>query len=325
MSEEEKQAQISSSLQLSEKCDDLIVPSNTNDDKLQDTERDVETVKDNKLIEKITGTSIELSVNKTENIKTYVVKKQNLEKRTDSPETNKMILIKLSPSPVPPKKSKKLKITSKSVSLPKYLHERPEVVENDETNDDSSSVGSSLMKREIKQLQKSMNNSKILSEYINDGEKRKSRRKSKFEDLESSLSSRSRSVSISESQHDDEGRKRSNMRSHNYDFTLKNQKFLAKVQNSQDSDGLFNSDDESIDSKSTDTDKQGMVKKPIYPPPKIGSDKFCWRCHHNGPEMIPCCKCPRSFHLKCLKVKSVKDDWMCLECENALTSLTLAK
>lgn len=318
MTEEENQPQISSSLQLSEICDDQVVSNKTTDDEVRDNDK---TVKTDKLDEK-TNSATELSVNKVENIKTYVVKKQNSEKNNGSPDdktTNKMILVKTSPSKVP-SKSKKIKVKSKSMFIPKYTSDKSEVQEED---DSSSNNKSNKMIREVKELQKSMDNSKVLSEYINDSETRKSRRKSKFDDSESSFS-RSRSVSISESQ-DDEGKKRSNMRSHNTDFLQKHQKFLTKIQSSQDSDGLFASDDESIDSKSTDTGKPGIISKPIHPPPKEGSDKFCWRCHQNGPEMIPCCKCPKSFHMKCLKVKSVKTDWMCLECENISTALTLGK
>lgn len=317
MTEEENQPQISSSLQLSEICDDQVVTNKTIDDEVKGED---ETVKTDKLDEK-TKSATELSVNKAENIKTYVVKKQNSEKNNDSPETtNKMILIKMSPSKVP-SKSKKLKIKSKSMFIPNHITDKLEVQEEEE---DVSSINKSIkMTREVKELQKSMDNSKVLSEYINDSETRKSRRKSKFDDSESSFS-RSRSVSISESQ-DDEGKKRSNMRSHNTDFVQKNQKFLTRIQSSQDSDGIFASDDESIDSKSTDTGKPRIIRKPIHPPPKEGSDQFCWRCHQNGPEMIPCCNCPRSFHLKCLKLKSVKIDWMCLECENVSTALTLTK
>lgn len=283
MTEEESQPKITSSLV----CDDSIVPMEIE----EETEKITEAVK---------VISVELSVNKTENIKTYVVKKQVQEKQpTDSEKlTNKMILVKTSPTSVPIK-SKKNKIKTKS----------------SEVQDDDTSPAK--MKREVKQLQQSMDNSKILTEYINDSETRKSRRQSKFDDSESTFS-RSRSVSISESQ-DDEGKKRSNMRSHNSDFLQKQQKFLTRIQTSQDSDGVFNSDCESIDSKSTDT------KKPIHPAPKEGSDQFCWRCHQNGPEMIPCCSCPRSFHLKCLKVKTVKTDWACYECEYAATCLKSTK
>lgn len=276
-------------------CDDLIVPKETED----------ETEKIKEVINKVV--SVELSVNKTENIKTYVVKKQHSEKQPIDSEkpTNKMILVKMSPTSIP-NKSKKNKIKTKT----------------SEVQDDDSSPAK--MKREVKQLQQSMDNSKILTEYINDSETRKSRRQSKFDDSESTFS-RSRSVSVSESLQDDEGKKRSNMRSHNSDFLQKQQKFLNRIQSSQDSDGVFNSEDESIDSKSTDTEKTGMHKKPIHPAPKEGSDPFCWRCHLNGPEMIACCSCPRSFHLKCLKVKSVKTDWTCLECENVATCLTSPK
>lgn len=276
-------------------CDDLIVPKETED----------ETEKIKEVINKVV--SVELSVNKTENIKTYVVKKQHSEKQPIDSEkpTNKMILVKMSPTSIP-NKSKKNKIKIKTSEV---------------QGDDSSPA---KMKREVKQLQQSMDNSKILTEYINDSETRKSRRQSKFDDSESTFS-RSRSVSVSESLQDDEGKKRSNMRSHNSDFLQKQQKFLNRIQSSQDSDGVFNSEDESIDSKSTDTEKTGMHKKPIHPAPKEGSDPFCWRCHLNGPEMIACCSCPRSFHLKCLKVKSVKTDWTCLECENVATCLTSPK
>lgn len=319
MTEEENPQQITSSLKLSEICDDQVVSNKTTDDEVK---RDDETANTEANTEKKDDTpksSVELFVNKAENIKTYVVKKQNSEKNDDSQDktTNKMILVKLSPKSVPIK-TKKIKLKSRSLFIPKYMRDK-----SDEQLEDSPPLvnKSTKISREVKQLQKSMDNSKVLSEYRNDSEIRKSRRISKFDD--SGSSSRSRSVSISESQ-DDDGKKRPNMRSHNTDFVQKHQKFLSRIQNSQDSDN--NSDDEeSFDSKSTDTGKHGVIEKPIYPAPKEGSDKYCWRCHQNGPEMIACCSCPRSFHLKCLKVKLVKNDWMCLECETVATSLSLTK
>lgn len=319
MTEEENQPQITSSLKLSEICDDQVVSNKKIDDDVKRDETAKTETNTDKLDDK-SKSSVELFVNKAENIKTYVVKKQNSEKNKDSQDktTNKMILVKTSPKSVPVK-TKKIKLKSKSMFIPnpKYVSEKL----NESFEDISPTViKSTKISREVQQLQKSMDNSKVLTEY-RDSEIRKSRRKSKFDDSESS--SRSRSVSMSESQEDADGKKRPNMRSHNTDFQQKHQKFLARI-NFQDSDN-HSDDEESIGSKSTDTGKHGMIEKPIHPAPKEGSDKYCWRCHQNGPEMIPCCSCPRSFHLKCLKVKSVKNDWMCLECETVATSLSLTK
>uniref|UniRef100_A0A1I8PLC9 Protein kinase C-binding protein 1 n=1 Tax=Stomoxys calcitrans TaxID=35570 RepID=A0A1I8PLC9_STOCA len=57
------------------------------------------------------------------------------------------------------------------------------------------------------------------------------------------------------------------------------------------------------------------------PPPKPGSDSFCWKCHEANVN-IACSKCIRSFHGACAKVK---DDgiWICPDCttvDNILNS-----
>ncbi|XP_061398004.1 MYND-type zinc finger-containing chromatin reader Zmynd8 [Musca vetustissima] len=63
------------------------------------------------------------------------------------------------------------------------------------------------------------------------------------------------------------------------------------------------------------------LKKVWQPPPKPGSDSFCWKCHDADVD-IYCSKCIRSFHTTCVKAK-MDSSWMCTECssiENILNS-----
>ncbi|XP_075146188.1 zinc finger MYND-type containing 8 isoform X2 [Haematobia irritans] len=63
------------------------------------------------------------------------------------------------------------------------------------------------------------------------------------------------------------------------------------------------------------------IKKMRHPPPKDGSDWFCWKCHEANANMA-CSKCIRSFHTSCVKAKP-DCVWVCPECttvDNLLNS-----
>ena len=155
------------------------------------------------------------------------------------------------------------------------------------------------IKREIKQLQKMMNDSKILTEYINDSETRvrKVKKMAKHEDAvdgadtesitsKASTRDRSRSRSCSRnhspmdmsayhhnSARDSEKGKR-NMRSQNAEFSAKHQKFLRGIQSQQDSDASENSENDStIDDKSK---QKFIVEKPkqIHLAPKLTNQPY---------------------------------------------------
>lgn len=163
-----------------------------------------------------------------------------------------------------------------------------------EKTDDSTN---SKLKREFKQLQKMKNDSKILTEFINDGETRirKVKKKSKQEELEllnSSIAdndsiasrssnrdrSRSRSLSRNVSPFDSRGhspkdeksfeKSRRNMRSQNAEFTAKHQRFLQGIQNQQESDISDFSDNENDDKLGDRSFTEN--RKTIHPPPKVG-------------------------------------------------------
>lgn len=166
---------------------------------------------------------------------------------------------------------------------------------NSEKTDDSTN---SKLKREFKQLQKMKNESKILTEFINDGETRirKVKKKAKHEELEllnlsqaggdndstasrSSNRDRSRSRSLTrnsspfescgQSPKDERSteKNRRNMRSLNAEFTAKHQKFLQGIQSQQESDISDFSDnehDEKIAQRSF-----AENSRTIHPPPKV--------------------------------------------------------
>lgn len=183
---------------------------------------------------------------------------------------------------------------------------------NDENTEEDSlfdATASSTPKisREMKELNKMMNQSKILTEFINEPQQqRKSRKSTKpIADYDEDTSStqhhrrsRSRSKSTmsqySESNLHDElmsdggtsfSRSRRSMRSQNLEFAQKQQKFLSRIQHNQDSDGTYNSEDDTMEvspSKSGDGSKSGNLGagsvsrarnrkdlKEICPPPKV--------------------------------------------------------
>ncbi len=48
------------------------------------------------------------------------------------------------------------------------------------------------------------------------------------------------------------------------------------------------------------------------------SDAYCWLCHHDG-DGIYCELCPRMYHLRCLSIQGVQQEWVCPECEVSTT------
>lgn len=210
------------------------------------------------------------------------------------------------------------------------------------------------IKRELQQLQKTVNESKILSEFMSDsmGKGRKARKvplkggESEGSPLMHPVRSRSRSCSKSRVDSPTEsfeklGRwpseekilKRQNMRSQNSEFVQKQKNFLNSIQGD---DGTDNSDGETsiTDGKSSshsNTDSQPIIpKRELHTPPKPGWDMFCFKCH-SGDELMPCSKCIRSYHVKCVKnaaPSKANTTWMCPEClaiENCLKSSTRSK
>lgn len=152
------------------------------------------------------------------------------------------------------------------------------------------------MSRDLKQLKKTINASKMLSEMINDSGHTKPRKSRNLKDFDDSSygggggsdnhDPRGRSRSKSQphgsleskspsDMSDGDYRVRRNMRSQNIEFAQKQQKFLNRIQSHQDSDGGFNSDEESIDSSvgvKPCEDKEKKVKKlvhDIHPAPKV--------------------------------------------------------
>lgn len=152
-----------------------------------------------------------------------------------------------------------------SAASPRMDEEAENSVPNSSTDVDEntgreSSVSPKKMSRERKQLEESLNSSKVLTEYVIEGRRPRSRRKS-ISALETGRlrESRSRSRGSELSTTSTFTPKRANMRSANVEFLEKQQKFLQKVHAQVESEG---SDDESNDADRWDENK-------IDPPPKV--------------------------------------------------------
>lgn len=162
------------------------------------------------------------------------------------------------------------------------------------------------IKREIKQLQKMMNDSKILTEFIQGGETkvRKVKKLAKHDEMLtdhdesiaiSLIRRSSRSLSCShriESNSNGGGSRKSaatpdsgsssssirrNMRSQNAEFSAKHQKFLRGIQSQQDSDASDNtSDNEKDDERITKNclNIKQRQHKTVHPPPKVSNMIF---------------------------------------------------
>lgn len=55
---------------------------------------------------------------------------------------------------------------------------------------------------------------------------------------------------------------------------------------------------------------------------KITGDKdvFCWQCHREGSKMLFCHLCPRAYHMRCAKIDTEPETWICIECQTAMTA-----
>nr|XP_029733945.1 protein kinase C-binding protein 1 isoform X2 [Aedes albopictus] len=205
--------------------------------------------------------------------------------------------------------------------------------------DDSASTGNVKMSREMRCLKASQSSSKILTEFMlnsSSSEKLRKRCRSRGEGEDSrscgsltptsqkrySVSGREDDMDIDESKGSPSSNaKRSGMRSANAEFSMKQKKFLSSIHHQ--SDGSDNSDNEGERSNAaaTRSAKKG-VEMPVPPQaPKLGWDKFCWRCKTCEPGLETCSGCIRCFHPVCLKMSPaffvVEKKWNCPECIKA--------
>ncbi|KXJ79203.1 hypothetical protein RP20_CCG002027 [Aedes albopictus] len=205
--------------------------------------------------------------------------------------------------------------------------------------DDSASTGNVKMSREMRCLKASQSSSKILTEFMlnsSSSEKLRKRCRSRGEGEDSrscgsltptsqkrySVSGREDDMDMDESKGSPSSNaKRSGMRSANAEFSMKQKKFLSSIHHQ--SDGSDNSDNEGERSNAaaTRSAKKG-VEMPVPPQaPKLGWDKFCWRCKTCEPGLETCSGCIRCFHPVCLKMSPaffvVEKKWNCPECIKA--------
>lgn len=146
------------------------------------------------------------------------------------------------------------------------------------------------IKREIKQLQKMVNESKILTDFINDQDSQRSRKVKKTpktetdhdfsgtggdnESIASKSSSRSRSLSRNMSPIDtplsskDGEKNRRNMRSQNAEFSARHYKFLRGI-HQHDSDASDNTSDIEVDKTVPVVSTFEEKPKTVHPPPKV--------------------------------------------------------
>lgn len=186
-------------------------------------------------------------------------------------------------------------VTPVSLNIVKEI--KYEIERTSTPSSEKSSTPEPKMSRDLKQLKKTINASKVLTEMMNYSDSTKPRKSRNAKETEFSLSSgdldlsqnRSRSKSVPHGSleskspsdvSDGDNRVRRNMRSQNIEFAQKQQKFLNRIQSQQDSDGGFNSDEESIDSsvgvKPIEMKEKKYKKlqvKDIHPPPKVC--RFC--------------------------------------------------
>lgn len=147
------------------------------------------------------------------------------------------------------------------------------------------------IKREVKQLQKMVNESKILTEFVSDQDSQRSRKVKKTpkadtdhdfsgtgggdnESIASKSSSRSRSLSRNRSPTDtpvsskDGEKNRRNMRSQNAEFSAKHYKFLRGI-HQHDSDVSDNTSDIEVDKPVPVSSNFEENSKTVHPPPKV--------------------------------------------------------
>ncbi|XP_059621790.1 MYND-type zinc finger-containing chromatin reader Zmynd8-like [Phlebotomus argentipes] len=268
-------------------------------------------------------------------VKSYAIKKREnaSSDRGANASEGKMVIVKLLPS-------------FEAADGAPGAASTPVAEKADEENGEESKT---KIKREMKQLHKMMKASKVLSDYITDGNHARVRKSRKSAPRGGQQRGRSLSVIDASSMRlnflrkstgnaEDLGmQKRSNMRSQNAEFTLKQQKFLNRIQREEeledgddddeeedekDMDEMSdNSENESNETKSLKCTSEYSDSIPIIKisnlqkPPKENADFFCWRCHGDTVN-LSCCQCVRSYHSKCLKLTGVQggDAWTCPEC-----------
>ncbi|GAB0100416.1 hypothetical protein DMENIID0001_164560 [Sergentomyia squamirostris] len=279
--------------------------------------------------------------NNTPDLKTYAIKKRetlSIDKKSSgenssvktSQKNNKMVFVKL---------LNKFESSGEASAATGSADKQDDDDKNDGVNDKEMNgeypvVGKVKTKREIKQLHKMMKASKVLSDFMADENHVRMRKSRKSQNIRSlPRQQRGRSLSlINDSPNDFTMPKRSNMRSQNAEFSLKQQKFLSRIQQEQEDDAEEDLDEE-MEEKDDDisdisetkslkcTSEYGdaipIVKiSNLQKPPKDGSDYFCWRCH--GASVNICCtQCVRSYHVKCAKPTAngqTADSWICPEC-----------
>lgn len=200
--------------------------------------------------------------------------------------------------------------------------------------------------REFLALQKSFTQSKVLSNFVTETDRSRKSRKVPLKsddskpngDHEKFRICRARSKSCTKSvvrtltslnnsapqrwPSDEKLSKRENMRSQNTEFVQKQMKFLSRVNHEQAVDEPMSdvSDGEQSLNESNKTTGSCEIKDNCWqPPPKKGSDSYCWKCRKCG-DLIACSKCPRSFHPKCIKISTnlllFDKSWICPECIN---------
>ncbi|KAJ6635178.1 Protein kinase C-binding protein 1 [Pseudolycoriella hygida] len=203
--------------------------------------------------------------------------------------------------------------------------------ESNEERVPASNSNTPRSNREMKQLQKTMKESKVLADVaaLMDETKRIKRRLMETEENQQEASPspllmdlneetnlvRSRSLSLPKETNDYESiSARRNTRSLNAEFSAKQKKFLAGIQkHSRESD-----EDQSDDERGRGRRKIRKSGK-LFPPLKPGYDKYCWQCHQSDPQ-IACTHCKRTYHVECLKTKQLpktenqKLIWECPEC-----------
>ncbi|XP_055607214.1 MYND-type zinc finger-containing chromatin reader Zmynd8 isoform X2 [Uranotaenia lowii] len=205
--------------------------------------------------------------------------------------------------------------------------------ETETHHDDNETVHSGRMSREMRCLKEMQSSSKILTEFMQSSSE-KLRKRCRSESRSCGSLTPTSQVRFSVSGHDDGeelddkdgspsggSAKRPGMRSANVEFSLKQRKFLSSIhQNSDASDGSENEE-----ARQASSSKEGVAVKPrenygshLPVAPKLGWDKFCWRCKTCEPGLEACAGCIRCFHPVCLKLNPaffiVEKKWNCPEC-----------
>uniref|UniRef100_A0A1B0ESV0 Putative kinase c-binding protein 1 n=1 Tax=Lutzomyia longipalpis TaxID=7200 RepID=A0A1B0ESV0_LUTLO len=274
-------------------------------------------------------------------------------------QNNKMVLVKLMPkfevsdAPATDAPAEKSSVAKNDLGKGVKVTEDTEEDENEGT-DDEGGVSKTKIKREMKQLQKMMKNSKVLTDFINDGNHARQRKSRKAQNLRGGKrQQRGRSLSVIGEASADlrlNFLRKSTGNEELGEFTLKQQRFLSRIQREEEEEDDGEDDDEEEDEKEMDelsdnsenesnetkslkctseyNDSIPIVKLSnlVKPPKEItnnadilqeDSDFFCWRCHGESVN-LSCSKCVRSYHTKCIKLAqgSIQnpDSWECPEC-----------